>query len=198
MTAQNDPLALLNSDRVRARAADDPSAGLCALALATPDGQPSVRTLVLRDVEDRSLTLFVNQTSPKWAAIEGGARCELLVYYASVDVQYRVSGPLTPLSRDIIETNWPHRPTPAKYLDYVYAHRAGQSTPIRDRGTLLDHVRELTAEYPEDSLRPPPSAAGLVLLAERVDRLDLSSPDRIHDRQLFVWRDGWEIETLVP
>tara|TARA_Y100001934_G_scaffold32335_1_gene36277 strand:- start:328 stop:924 length:597 start_codon:yes stop_codon:yes gene_type:complete len=198
MHAPDNPLAQLRLDRDRARELDDPYAGLCVLALATPDGQPSVRTLVLRDVDDESLTLFVNRSSPKWAAVEAGARCELLVYYASVDVQYRIAGPLTPLDREIIEANWQRRPTPAKYLDYVYEHRASQSSPIDDREALLAHFSELGAEHPEDTLQAPAGAAGLTLRAERVDRLNLATRNRVHDRRLYVLQDGWQARTLVP
>lgn len=200
MTHSDDsPLGLLIADRERARGSSDPSAGLCVLALATPDGQPSVRTLVLRDVDDSSLTLFVNRSSPKWAAIEAGALGEVLVYYSSIDVQYRVAGPLTPLDRAVIEANWPRRPTPAKYLDYVYEHRQAQSTPVQGRDTLLGFFSELRIEHPEDSLSAPAGAAGLRLDAVRVERLDLSSPTRIHDRKLFTFDDGtWQVQTLVP
>ena len=199
MPSVDNLLTNLTADRERAREAGDASAGLCALALATPDGQPSVRTLVLRDVDTTSLTLFVNRSSPKWAAIEAGARCEVLVYYPSVDVQYRIAGPLTPLNRSVIEANWPRRPSPAKYLDYVYEYRQAQSTPVQDRNTLLGFFSELRSEHDEDSLHAPSGAAGLRLDAERVERLDLSSPTRIHDRSLFTLEGGlWHVQTLVP
>ena len=199
MTSDTSPLGLLNADRQRARELGDPAAPLCVLALATMAGEPSVRTLVLRDITSTTLNLFVNRSSPKWAAIDAGARCELLVYYSSVDVQYRVAGALKSIDQAVIEENWPYRPTPAKYLDYVYQHHQPQSSPVADRSTLLGLFDNLRAKYPEDTLSAPAGAAGLQLVADRIERLDLSMPDRIHDRRLYKF-DGntWQVQTLVP
>ena len=48
-----DPLARFADDRARARDRDDGWANLCAVATVTAAGEPAVRVLVLREVEDR-------------------------------------------------------------------------------------------------------------------------------------------------
>lgn len=193
------PLTQLATDREHARGLDDPYTGTCTLALATPDGKASARTLVLREITDTGLTLFLNQSSPKWAVLESGGSLEILIYYATIEVQYRIQGSHTLLPRDVIETNWPRRPTPAKYLDYVYAHVAPQSSVVPDRATLTGHFAKVRATYPDTELSPPEGALGLLVTATEIERLNLRSPDRIHDRRRHVLTDGqWAEQILVP
>ena len=60
------PLRRLREDRIRARGLNDPYAELCALATVDSGRNPQVRTLVLRDLDDR-LAVFVNASSPRVA-----------------------------------------------------------------------------------------------------------------------------------
>jgi len=59
----------LRSDRDLALEQGDPTATVCYLATVGPDLKPSVRTLVLRQIDDFSLRLFINASSPKWHAL---------------------------------------------------------------------------------------------------------------------------------
>ena len=78
------PVQSIQSDRKQARRLKDSNADVCFLALADANGKASVRTLVLRDINDNRFTLFINKTSPKWQAFTGGTGHELLIWYASV------------------------------------------------------------------------------------------------------------------
>jgi len=191
-------LDAIRSDREQARARDDPNAGLCFLALADTNGNASVRTLVLREVAENRFRVFVNETSPKWRLFVEGAGCELLLWYPSVQRQYRISGELRALDAEIVRAHWHRRPAGSKYLDQVYAELA-QSTAITSRAVLTDEIARLQREHPEEELQPPESAAGLELIANRIEALDLSYEDRIHARQLHRFDgEAWTSEVLVP
>jgi pyridoxamine 5'-phosphate oxidase len=192
------PIENIRSDRQSARSIDDTNADICFLALSE-DGQPSVRTLVLRDVSEEGFTLFINKSSPKWRVVQSNSNAELLLWYTSIQKQYRIRGTIEELERSAIEANWPRRPTGSKYLDFAYEDLAPQSSPIDSRRTIVDHIEAHKARQPEDELDVPPLATGIILRPETIDCLDLNHQDRIHDRQRHELIKGrWQTTVLVP
>jgi len=64
-----DPIALIIEDRELARSQQDPYADACFLVIASQQGEPSVGTLVLRDIRGRGFGILFNATSPKWQVL---------------------------------------------------------------------------------------------------------------------------------
>ncbi|HKI73017.1 MAG TPA: pyridoxamine 5'-phosphate oxidase family protein [Pseudomonadales bacterium] len=194
-----DPIARIKNDRAEARKLEDPNADICFLALADAEGQPSVRTLVLRDISNNSFTLFMNQSSPKWKLLNAGGRWEFLLWYQSMQRQYRVSGTFAPLDSDFVRQNWRRRPAGSKYLDILYEFTADQSSAIESREHLVREITRIRNEHSVDDMEAPQKVAGAELIATRIEMLDLNREDRIHDRQVFTF-DGkrWSSQTLIP
>ncbi len=193
------PIIKIQDDRIDARKLGDTNADICFLALADANGKASVRTLVLRDINNNRFTLFINKTSPKWAAFSNDASYELLIWYASMQRQYRISGTTQNIDLDIVKSNWQRRPIGSKYLDNVYETLGDQSSVIPSRKILTDKIAELKKTLDPDQMVVPKQVAGIELIANRIEMLDLSMEDRIHDRQVFHY-DGkeWHSETLIP
>lgn len=192
------PIHQINEDRVTARSMQDPNSDVGFLALVT-DGKPSVRTLVLRDISDEGVTLFINKTSPKWTAISNNPACELLIWFQSLQRQYRINGNLEELDRSVIESNWHRRPIGSKYLDYAYQQFGAQSTEIGSRQALVDHIEKSKSEISEDEMQAPESATGIILKPDSIDVLDLNSADRIHDRRSYrIKAHNWIETQLIP
>lgn len=192
------PFDRLIADRQLARNQEDTGADTGSLAL-TEDGQPSVRTLVLRDITQSGITLFINKSSPKWRTIEKNPHAELLIWFHSVQRQYRVAGRIKMLDPAIIQENWHRRPSASKYIDWVYEKEIQQSAKIGSRQALINTVNQLKTDTPESSLTPPKGAAGILLMANRVEILDLKSPDRIHERKLYELKaNQWVTSQLMP
>ena len=193
-----DPIERIKNERQEARNQDDPNADLCFLALSESE-KPSVRTLVLRDVSDDGFTLFINKTSPKWSIIQTNNKAEMLIWYSTSQTQYRIYGLIEKLSPSIIEHNWHRRPPESKYIDYSYESLGSQSSQINSIGDLTGHIKELKEAHPEEEMVKPESAAGIVLRPEVIEMLDLSTPNRIHDRRRFDLVDGkWQSTQLIP
>jgi pyridoxamine 5'-phosphate oxidase len=194
-----DPVERIQSDRAQARSLDDPNADLCFLALADSSGHASVRTLVLRDITELCITLFINRTSPKWHIIDRGGDAELLIWYPSVQRQYRIRGTLTEIDAKTIVTNWQRRPVGSKYLDHVYEEMGAQSSFIDSRESLTSKLGDLKSSTSSDDLSVPPSATGVSLNYSSIDMLDLNKEDRIHDRQLFTLTgNSWISKVMIP
>lgn len=193
------PLERIRSDRAQARMLDDPNADICYLALASVEGEASVRTLVLRNIDGNRFSVFINKTSPKWRILSEGASWQLLLWYPSMQRQYRVSGEMEPLDEGTVVTNWHRRPLGSKYLDHTYETLAPQSSPIDSRETLVEAVNRLKGNWQGQDLQPPAMVAGIALVANRIEMLDLNREDRIHDRQVFTLREqSWHAQVLIP
>ena len=192
------PIERIQADRQDARNNDDPNADLCFLALSE-SGKPSVRTLVLRDVNTYGFTLFINKTSPKWSIIQSNNKAEILIWYTNSQTQYRINGLIEELTLSVIEQNWHRRPVESKYMDYAYQSLGPQSSKVNSRGDLVEHIEGLKEAHSEKEMVTPESAAGIVLRPEVIEMLDLNSPNRIHDRQHFSLINGkWQSTQLIP
>lgn len=192
------PLKNITRDRQSARSHDDSNADICFLSLSE-DGFPNVRTLVMRDVTEEGITLFINKTSRKWEILEANRNAEALIWFPSVQRQYRVTGQIEELDRSVIESNWHRRPAGSKYLDYSYEQMAPQSSTLESRDQLVSFVRGLKETLDEEDMTAPVQAAGILLRALVVECLDLNSPDRLHDRNRFMLKDGsWQQTALMP
>jgi pyridoxamine 5'-phosphate oxidase len=190
-----DPLALLASDRDRARRRSDPCANLCTLATVDAAGHPQARTVILRDLNGR-LAIFTNETSPKWQQLELSPSLALVVWLPSVEVQYRLRCRARPVAKPVVAESWQLRPEPPKRLDWFFTRVQPQSSPIASRDSLLEQVAALVLREP---LVAPRTAAGLYLEPYEVERLDLTTPEGIHDRRVYRRRfDGWHEVVLVP
>ncbi len=193
------PLNNILADRTRAKKLGDPNADLCFLALADKSGNASVRTLVLRDIIDNRLTLFINKTSPKWRIISKGGTAQLLLWYSSVQRQYRLTGHIVELNRNTVEINWHRRPLVSKYLDHLYEHLGPQSSFVPTREILTDRLDGLRKSIKADSLKALPSATGVQIVCNSIEILDLSRVDQLHDRQLFTLDgDVWSSQIMIP
>jgi len=193
-----DPIERIQADRQDARNNDDPNADLCFLALSE-SGKPSVRTLVLRDVNTDGFTLFINKTSPKWSIIQSNNKAEILIWYTNSQTQYRINGLIEELTLSVIEQNWHRRPVESKYMDYAYQSLGPQSSKVNSRGDLVEHIEGLKEAHPEKEMVKPESAAGIVLRPEVIEILSLNSLNCIHDRQHFSLINGkWQSTQLIP
>ena len=187
------PLELFEADRARAREAGDPMAHVCTVANIDAQGRAQQRTLVLRNL-DGVMAIFVNATSPKWSALQAGF--SLLTFWPSVNVQYRMQVNAQPIEASIVSSSWHLRPDMPKRMDWFYQQHGAQSTPIASRELLLSQLAEVDLPQP---LQAPDNASGLLLIPQQIERLDLTQPDGVHDRQLFqLGADGWQQSTLVP
>lgn len=185
------PLDRFKKDRQRARDASDPAASLCVAATVDDRGQPQVRTLVLRDIDDE-LAIFVNATSPKWREIPNGIA--ILTYWPSIQVQYRLKVSTEPVPQPTVAASWALRPDPPKHMDWYYETIAEQTSVAGTRAELLANLGNVS-----EPLTAPTHARGLILTPHTIERLDLTQDNGIHDRVLYTCtEEGWIESTLVP
>jgi pyridoxine/pyridoxamine 5'-phosphate oxidase len=192
-----DPIDALRADRAAARAAEDPAAALCAFATGGKAG-PAVRTLVLRELDDGRLAVFVNRSGAKAGALAQDPRFEAAVWLPSLQRQWRVRGVARELPGEVVEAHWDRRPRVAQLMDHLYAGALPQGAALEDRSTLLDALAEADARLP-DPTPVAPVALALALEAERIECLQIAEAPDPHRRR--TWRrteGGWRTDERVP
>ena len=189
-----DPLVRLAEDRATARDREDAWANLCAVATVTGTGEPTVRVLVLREVDDR-LAIFVNATSPKVSEFARSPTVAAMTYLPSISVQYRLQCGLERMPAETVHAAWRMRPPVPKRMDWLYGTHP-QSSPMPGRPALLKRLEALALP---DPLVAPDSAVGYFLEPVTVERLDLASDSGVHDRRCYARAgQGWVETVLVP
>ena len=166
-----------------------------AMALATvgPDGQPSLRTVLLKDFDARGFVFFTNLESQKSLELQASGRAALLFYWDRLHRQVRIEGPVESVGGDEADAYFASRP----YGSRIGAWASPQSRVIPARDVLETRVAELEAQYPEEVPRPPHWGGWRV----RPDRFEFwqGRVSRLHDRLRYVTEDrSWRIERLAP
>lgn len=196
----NDPIELLRRDAQRAAAADDPLARRCFLATLEASEQPALRTLVLRGIESGRIELYFSATSPKWRHLQTNRRYELLVYWPTIECQYRIRGGFDEIPFTELAASWKQKSTAGKLLDLYYSQGQAQSSVMEGVDRFIrafDAMRDNADN--SAALEAPPTLAGVRLAPCRVERLDLNPAPTVYARHLFTRIDaGWRRDALVP
>ena len=199
---QGEPLSEIDSDpdpfRQFARWMDharqleaDPTA--CALATATRDGRPSVRTVLLKGVDDRGFVFFTNYNSRKARELDATGRASLLFYWPSVVRQVRVDGQVEKVSEAESDAYFATRPLESRWS--VYA--SNQSDVIDSRAALESRFDVARTTYGETIPRPH-WWGGYRVVPDEFEFWQ-GRPGRLHDRiQYFKVDNAWKIFRLAP
>ena len=170
---------------------NDPSAA--ALASVDAEGWPSVRIVLVRGSDDRSVHFFTNYTSRKAGELDATGKAALSFHWKSLRRQVRLVGEVGRLDDAASDAYYSSRP----YGSRIGAWASDQSSPLDSRKTLEGRVKEFEGKYPEDPPRPP--HWGGYRLTPREFQFWREGEYRLHDCFRFLSRDsGWVVERLNP
>lgn len=192
----SDPLAQFQKWFEQALAADLPEPYAMSVATADTAGRPSVRTVLLRGVDEQGLVFYTNYDSHKGRDLASNAQAELLFYWAELEQQVRAFGTVERVSEAEAEAYFHKRP----YRSQLAAHASDpQSSPIANREALEEKFAELGACYPEGQEVPKPDFWGGYRVKVQEWEFWQGRPNRMHDRFLYSVEDGgWNLERLMP
>lgn len=171
----------------------DPTA--MALATATKEGVPSVRTVLLKSFDARGFIFYTDYGSRKGRELAENPRAALLFYWPPLNRQVKIRGTVERLPRQESETYFRTRPLRSQ----LAAWASRQSEVICGREEMDRRVAEMERRFGDGSIPLPPYWGGLRLAADEFE-FWLGRPDRLHDRIRYV-RDkggGWAVERLSP
>jgi pyridoxamine 5'-phosphate oxidase len=188
-----DPLEVFAAWMKQAEASEVNDANAAALATATPDGHPSVRMVLIKQVDERGFCFFTNAESRKGVELQSNPNAALCFHWKTLRRQIRVEGSITMVETEEVDRYFHSRSRKSQ----VGAAVSQQSRPLSSREELEAQVRWFAEEHPGEVPRPS-YWRGYRLRAERIE-FWMDGADRLHDRFLFTRNAGaWNRTRLYP
>jgi pyridoxamine 5'-phosphate oxidase len=197
-----DPLALVSEWLAQAWSVrSQPNPNAMVLATATPDGAPSARVVLCKDIvpQPRILVFYTNYLSSKGRQLKANPRAAALIHWDALHRQVRLEGPVTRAPESDSDSYFASR----AWQSRVSAWASEQSEPVASRGELLQAVQNAARRFgaptpgspgADDSMKVtiprPPHWGGYRLWVERVE-LWVEGASRVHDRAAWT-------RTLTP
>jgi pyridoxamine 5'-phosphate oxidase len=165
------------------------------LATATPEGRPSARMVLLKQVDADGFVFFTNYHSAKAQQLESNPYAALVFYWPQLDRQVRIEGKVerTPAAESV--EYFQTRPRESQ----IGAWASPQSNVIPGREVLEERARELEEYYRDREIECPGHWGGYRLRPERIEFWK-SRVGRLHDRILYELGsdNAWMIKRLAP
>jgi len=167
-----------------------------AMSFSTTDlqGRPSVRTLLLKRVDERGLVFFTNLNSNKGRHLQANPYAAVCSYYQGAHQQVQVSGPVAQITDEEADTYWQTRPRASQ----IGAWASRQSEVMADEQALLDRIDQYEKEFSGRDVPRPPHWSGYRVTPEHIEFWS-GHPDRLNQREHYSLKDGqWVKELLYP
>lgn len=165
------------------------------LATASPDGVPSGRTVLLKEVDERGFVLYTNHGSRKGREMLANPHASLVFPWFEMDRQVVVCGTVEQVDRPTTDAYFATRP----YDSQVGAWASPQSTVVPGREALDRSFAEQLDRWPQDV--PTPDHWGGFRVVPVTVEFWQGRASRLHDRLRFrrLQDDGeWIVERLAP
>jgi pyridoxamine 5'-phosphate oxidase len=166
-----------------------------SLATAAPNGDPSVRIVLLKDVDDDGFVFFTQYDSAKGRDLAANPQAALLFYWAPLERQVRITGTVTRVPRAMSEAYFATRPVESQWAAWT----ARQSSEIPTRNALEQQYADVQRRFAGQSVPCPPDWGGYRVTPVRIEFWQ-GRPGRLHDRLLYARQhDGtWTRVRLAP
>lgn len=193
----HDPLVTVADWLADAVAAGLPEPNAMVLSTVDPDGLPSSRHVLLKEI-DRGAGAFVfytNLGSRKAHAIAAHPEVALCFPWFAVSRQVTVVGRAEQVDRATAATYWAQRPRESQ----LGAWASAQSAVIESREALHAQLAAVRERFAGSGPIPLPDFwGGFRVVPDRVE-LWQGQPGRMHDRLLYRRADaGWTLARLQP
>ncbi|MGH7875891.1 MAG: pyridoxamine 5'-phosphate oxidase [Candidatus Binatia bacterium] len=190
----SDPIARFNELLVQAEELGIQPHNAAALATAGTDRQPTVRMVLLKDVDDSGFVFYTNLASRKARQLADNPYASLCFWWAQLKRQVRVEGATERVSDRAADQYFSTRPRGSQIGAWV----SHQSSELASRDDLVNAAQRLAAKYDNQPVPRPPFWSGYRLVPQRIEFWK-EQPDRLHDRELYTRQPtGWKITLLAP
>jgi pyridoxamine 5'-phosphate oxidase len=194
MSKVEDPIVSFVEAFERAKRKEPGDATACALATADASGAPSVRMVLLKEVDQRGFVFHTNYRSRKALELESNPRAALCFYWESLHQQVRVEGKVERISKAESDAYFATRSRASR----LGAWTSKQSQVLESRARLLSRFVRFETKFAAVPVPRPEFWGGYRLIPERVE-FWFSQRHRLHDRRLYFRTDGgWTMQRLYP
>jgi pyridoxamine 5'-phosphate oxidase len=190
-----DPLKQFQSWFKYALESDYPAPNAVSLATSSSNGEPSVRTVLVKQFDTEGFVFYTNYNSTKAKQIEQSTSVSLLFPWVQLGRQVIITGPAKQISREA-SARYFHSRSRGSQLS---AWASQQSHPVDSRPELEGALREIERRF-SSGVVPLPDFWGGYRIHALTYEFWQSRPDRLHDR--FRYTRGvdndWSITRLSP
>ena len=189
----SDPIAAFQFWFQQAERAKVPEPSAMALATVDLDGTPSVRTVLLKGLDQRGFTFYTDFRSRKGIDLDSHPHAALLFFWKELERQVRITGEVTEVPEAEAAAYFRSRPLGSR----LGAWASHQSAVIPDRAVLEAKVAEMKAKFGDDPPLPP-HWGGFRVAPEEIEFWQ-GRESRLHDRLRYRKDEtGWVVERLSP
>ena len=167
-----------------------------AMVLATVDaeGQPSVRTVLLKVFDRDGFVFFTNYQSHKARQIRENDRVALLFPWIGMARQVTVTGRAAKINVAESARYFASRPRSSQLGAWI----SRQSSVLSSRQVLMMELERMKAKFHKGEVPLPEFWGGYRVCPERIEFWQ-GQTSRLHDRFLYSRAgEGWTIERLAP
>lgn len=165
-------------------------ANAMTIATATPDGKPSARVVLLKEVKPEGFVFYTNYLSRKGKEISENPHAQILFFWDALERQVRIEGTLEKLSRDESQLYFDSRPEESR----VGAIVSPQSQRVPNRSFLEEKLNQLD----RNNLQMPNHWGGFILKPTYIEFWQ-GRHSRLHDRIFYeLENEHWTIGRLAP
>ncbi len=164
------------------------------LATATPDGKPSSRIVLLKQIKPDGFVFFTNYESLKAEQLNVNNYCALNFAWHELERQVRIEGRAEKISPQESDTYFEVRPAKSK----LGAWASPQSKVIPDREYLEHLILDFETRFAGKEITRPDNWGGYIVKPHLIEFWQ-GRKNRLHDRIRYrMMNDGWKIERLAP
>lgn len=190
----HDPMQQFERWFGEATAASCPEANAMTIATVDDDGQPSVRTVLMKYFDAQGIVFFTNLESRKAREIDATGRVAALFFWQPLERQVSIRGRAEAIGTAESLKYFVTRPRGSQLGAWV----SRQSSVISSRSLLENKLEEMRRKFGDGEIPLPSFWGGFRVRPEAVEFWQ-GGRDRLHDRFLYSLCDGdWTIERLSP
>lgn len=170
-----------------------PEPNAMTLATVGPDGRPSTRIVLIKDMDERGLVWYTNYDSRKGRQLEGNPFAALQFHWVELERVVRIEGQVEKVDPAQSDAYFASRPLDSR----LGAWASPQSQVISSRAVLVANAAKAAAQHGLSPSRPP-HWGGYRLKPDRWEFWQ-GRKSRLHDRLCYRLVDGqWVRERLAP